>query len=60
MLAIRRESQGGVDVFCREFREIGEDFRIAHAGSQPAENIIDGDPHMTDAGFPPPVFLNRL
>mgnify|MGYP006965305528 CR=1 FL=1 len=54
MFAIGGEGQRSLDVLSSEFRIIGEDFRIAHSGSQPAKNIIDGDAHVADAGFSAP------
>ena len=43
-----------MNVLNGKFRKIGNDVIIAHAGRQPAKNIINGNPHVADARFSTP------
>ena len=51
MFTIGREGQSRLDILGGEFREIREDLVIAHAGRQPAKNIIHRDPHVSNTGL---------
>lgn len=54
MLAVCSEGKGSLNVFQSKLREICQDFGVAHASGKPAQNVIDGDPHVPDAGFSTP------
>ena len=40
----------GEDVFFGEFGEVGEDLLVQHGGSEPTQDVADGDAHVADAG----------
>jgi hypothetical protein len=55
MFAISRKGQAGTNVFLGKVREIAQHLLVGHAGSKPAENIIDRDAQAADAGFATPL-----
>ena len=55
MLAVRSEREGCLNVLRGEFRKIRKDICSAHARREPAQHVINGDAHVPDAGFPPPL-----
>ena len=55
VVTVSGKGQRGVDVLSREVREIGDDLGGTHAGCQPAQNVVDGDPHAADAGLAAPL-----
>ena len=54
MLPVRRESESGLDVPGGEFREVGDNIRMRHAGRQPRQYVIHRNAHVPDARFPAP------
>jgi hypothetical protein len=51
MFTIGSKGQSRLDILGGQFREIREDFGIAHARRQPAEDIVHRNAHVADAGF---------
>lgn len=51
-LLVGRKGQSGTDVVLGQVREVIDDLRVSHPGSQHVKNLVNRDAETTDTGFP--------
>jgi hypothetical protein len=51
MLPVGRKTQAGTDVVGRQFRTVLQNISLRHAGRQPGQHIVNGNPQASDAGL---------
>ena len=49
LIAMSRKGQAGANVLQLKFRKVGKNLGLAHAFGQPAQNVMNRDPHAADA-----------